>query len=203
MLLGSVLPALIGLAASFLFGPMRAIGMLVNLGADCIVAVLFIKSARELKARKPQFFDTLVLALVINVVGYILYSLFNLRGVSGVIGLITSTIVLSIALAISLCIYIMYYSKSVRVKVYFDGRPVHNSKYWNWIKLLPAFIISETATGPNNTQQTGGAPQQSHQESQQLSYPAQAEDKPVFCGECGAKNVRGTKFCGSCGKPIA
>jgi len=27
-------------------------------------------------------------------------------------------------------------------------------------------------------------------------------EKPVFCGECGAKNERGTKFCGSCGKPI-
>ncbi|MDR1117566.1 MAG: zinc ribbon domain-containing protein [Oscillospiraceae bacterium] len=25
------------------------------------------------------------------------------------------------------------------------------------------------------------------------------EDKPVFCGECGAKNERGAKFCGSCG----
>ena len=28
-------------------------------------------------------------------------------------------------------------------------------------------------------------------------------DKPVFCGECGAKNERGTKFCGGCGKPMA
>jgi len=26
--------------------------------------------------------------------------------------------------------------------------------------------------------------------------------KTVFCGECGAKNEKGTKFCGSCGKPI-
>jgi hypothetical protein len=31
---------------------------------------------------------------------------------------------------------------------------------------------------------------------------AQITDKPVFCGECGAKNDRGTKFCGNCGKPI-
>jgi len=29
-----------------------------------------------------------------------------------------------------------------------------------------------------------------------------AAEKPVFCGECGAKNPRGTKFCGSCGKPL-
>jgi hypothetical protein len=29
-----------------------------------------------------------------------------------------------------------------------------------------------------------------------------AKDKPVFCAECGAKNTRGVKFCGSCGKPL-
>lgn len=32
---------------------------------------------------------------------------------------------------------------------------------------------------------------------------AAAEEKPTFCGACGAKNVRGKKFCGSCGKPMA
>jgi len=36
------------------------------------------------------------------------------------------------------------------------------------------------------------------------SAPAAAAggDRPVFCGECGARNARGTKFCGGCGKPI-
>jgi len=28
-------------------------------------------------------------------------------------------------------------------------------------------------------------------------------DKPVFCGNCGAKNAKGTKFCGECGKAMA
>jgi hypothetical protein len=28
---------------------------------------------------------------------------------------------------------------------------------------------------------------------------APAGEKPVFCGQCGAKNNRGVKFCGSCG----
>ena len=32
--------------------------------------------------------------------------------------------------------------------------------------------------------------------------PAPREDKPVFCGNCGAKNTRGNKFCGECGKPM-
>jgi hypothetical protein len=27
-------------------------------------------------------------------------------------------------------------------------------------------------------------------------------DKPVFCGNCGAKNAKGKKFCGECGKPM-
>jgi len=29
-----------------------------------------------------------------------------------------------------------------------------------------------------------------------------AEEKPVFCGQCGAKNVRGVSFCGECGAPL-
>ena len=32
---------------------------------------------------------------------------------------------------------------------------------------------------------------------------ANAKEKPIFCGECGEKNVRGAKFCGACGKPLA
>jgi len=32
--------------------------------------------------------------------------------------------------------------------------------------------------------------------------PAAAAQKPVFCGQCGAKNERGTKFCGSCGAKL-
>jgi hypothetical protein len=31
---------------------------------------------------------------------------------------------------------------------------------------------------------------------------AKITGKPVFCGECGAKNEVGAKFCGSCGKPL-
>ncbi|MCL2043273.1 MAG: hypothetical protein FWG89_03945 [Treponema sp.] len=31
---------------------------------------------------------------------------------------------------------------------------------------------------------------------------AETEEKPLFCGECGAENKRGVKFCGSCGKAI-
>jgi uncharacterized membrane protein len=27
--------------------------------------------------------------------------------------------------------------------------------------------------------------------------------KPIFCGECGAKNEAGTKFCGGCGNPLS
>ncbi len=32
---------------------------------------------------------------------------------------------------------------------------------------------------------------------------AQQEAKPIFCGECGAKNEPGTKFCGSCGAKLS
>jgi len=32
--------------------------------------------------------------------------------------------------------------------------------------------------------------------------PTAPANKPVFCGQCGAKNERGTKFCGSCGAKL-
>jgi hypothetical protein len=31
---------------------------------------------------------------------------------------------------------------------------------------------------------------------------AAGASRPVFCGECGAKNEAGTKFCGECGNPV-
>jgi len=38
---------------------------------------------------------------------------------------------------------------------------------------------------------------------QPVSAAESSGDKPVFCGNCGAKNTKGTKFCGECGKPMA
>ncbi len=35
-----------------------------------------------------------------------------------------------------------------------------------------------------------------------VAAPQTAGAKPVFCGQCGAKNEAGTKFCGSCGSKI-
>ena len=199
------LPALIGIALSFLAGPIYGVGVLVSICSICIAAVFFIKSAMEMKARKQQFFDTLVLGLLINVCGGILSSLFTSMSVFGIGRFITSTISSIIGFAIGVCLYIMYFSKSVRVKVYFNSRPTQSSRYWNWIKLLPGFIIDETMPDPSKMQNMGSASQQSGQESQytQSSSTAQAEEKPKFCGECGAKNESETKFCGGCGKPLA
>jgi hypothetical protein len=58
---------------------------------------------------------------------------------------------------------------------------------------------------------------QNEQPAQQPAYAATAgsapsvqavsqapqKDKPIFCGQCGAQNNRGTKFCGGCGAPIS
>jgi uncharacterized membrane protein len=48
-------------------------------------------------------------------------------------------------------------------------------------------------TQSSNTQTTNAAG---------AAVPASV-DKPVFCGECSARNESGTKFCGSCGKSLA
>jgi len=49
----------------------------------------------------------------------------------------------------------------------------------------------------NKGQQEAPAPQPAY------AAAAGSGDKPVFCGNCGAKNAKGTKFCGECGKPMA
>jgi hypothetical protein len=197
------LPALIGIVASFMiYGFIYGIGTSVLIASLCVAAIFFVKSAIEMKARKPQFFDTLVLGLLINVGGGIVSSLLTIRSAYGVGSFISSTIGSIIGFAVGACLVIMYYSKSVRVKVYFSGRPVQSSRYWNWIKLLPPFIISETMPDPNQIQQMGNPQQAGQSQNTQPASSAQAEEKPKCCGECGAKNENGKKFCGNCGKPL-
>jgi len=64
--------------------------------------------------------------------------------------------------------------------------------------LLLVWAAQEGTHGPNDygpdPKETIGTP---------VSEKPAGEEKPVFCGECGAKNEKGTKFCGECGKPIA
>jgi hypothetical protein len=197
------LPALIGITASFMiYGLVYGIGTSVLIVSICIAAAFFVKSAIEMKARKPQFFDTLMLALLINIGGGIVSGLLTIRSAYGIGSFISSTIGSIIGFAIGACLVIMYYSKSVRVKVYFSGRPVQSSRYWNWIKLLPPFIISESMPDPNKIQQMVNPPQTGQSQHTQPPSPTQSGEKLKFCGECGVKNESGTKFCGSCGKPM-
>jgi len=35
-----------------------------------------------------------------------------------------------------------------------------------------------------------------------VATAAESVGRPVFCGQCGAKNAPGTRFCGSCGAPM-
>ena len=222
-LLGMALPALLGIVASFL-RPIYGVGVLVGVGASIVSTILLIKSAIELKAKKLQFFDTLVLALVINVCGSILSNFLTIRSAAGVGSVISSSIFSLIGFAIGICLYIMFFSKSVRVAVYFAGRPLQYSKYWDWIKLLPSFIISENMPDPTKMQQIGSTPQQSYYDPQNTqppppvqtppvqtppvqappvqAPPAQVEENVVFCSDCGAKNEGGKKFCSSCGKSM-
>ncbi|MDR3288627.1 MAG: zinc ribbon domain-containing protein, partial [Peptococcaceae bacterium] len=39
-------------------------------------------------------------------------------------------------------------------------------------------------------------------QDRQTAQDDASEEKPVFCGQCGAKNRRGTKFCGKCGNKL-
>ena len=181
ILLTMLIPALISIAASFLIGIVYAAGILVSIASVCVSAVLDIKAAIQMKARKTQFFDTLLLGMLVSLVGGILSNLLTIRGAYGVGRFIGSTIGSIIGVAIGLCLCVMYFSKSVRVNVYFSGRPLQDSRYWNWIKLLPQFIISDAMPDPSKMNQMGSRPQQSDGQTQdsqnaQSSYNAQSQN---------------------------
>ena len=185
ILLSMVIPALITIAASFLIGIVYAVGILVSIASVCVSAVLEIKTAIQLKARKSQFFDILLLAVVVSLVGGILSNLLTIRGVYGVGRFIGSTIGSIVGAAIGLCLCIMYFSKSVRVYVYFGNRPLQDSRYWNWIKLLPQFIISDAMPDPskmnqmgNRTQQPDGQTQDAQNAQQSSAGQSQSTDEP-------------------------
>jgi len=115
------------------------ISALVNIASAGIASLLFIRSVIQMKARDSRFFDTLTLGMLISCGGSVVASLLS----SGVTGFISSIIFTAIGFAIGMALTIMYFQRSVRVKVYFGGRPLHDSKYWDKIARLPDFIISE------------------------------------------------------------
>jgi hypothetical protein len=57
--------------------------------------------------------------------------------------------------------------------------------------------------GQKEAPSSAGQPAYAAAGTPQPNAPAgTAGDKPAFCGECGARNEAGIKFCGSCGKPL-
>ena len=151
-LLTMVIPALLSIAVSFLIGIVYLVGILISIITVCISAAFYIKAAIQLKARNLQFFDTYVNGILITFAGAIASSLLTITSIAGIGNFIGSVVGSIFGLAIGLGLSIMYFSKSVRVNTYFGERPVQKSRYWNWIKLLPSFITSETMPDPNNLQ---------------------------------------------------
>ena len=150
------LPALFSIVASLLRGPLYLIGVLVSIAATGVSVALNIKAAMQMKARNAQFFDTLVLSMLVSVGGSIVSSLLT----KGIVGLITGVIGGAIGFAIGMCLCVMYFSKSVRVNTYFGGRPLKQSKYWEYIQKLPDDIIADPVQNSTNTQQASEAPSQ-------------------------------------------
>lgn len=159
LILASVIPTLVSLASLFFYGIVYFLGILLSLLASVVFAIFCIKAAGQLKARNPQFFDTYVTAQLVYLAVNIVANLLQISGPYGVGSFISVTIGSIIGLAIGLCLSIMYFSKSVRVGVYFGCRPLHYSRFWAWIKILPDFIISDSMPDPNNIPQMGSQPQ--------------------------------------------
>ena len=171
--LGSGLVGLIAIGTSFIFGPLFGIGSLISIGSTIAFAIFAIMTATQMKARNRQFFDNFIMGFLIITVGNILSSLLQIRTAFGVGNFIGTLIGILIGAAIGLGLYIMYLSKSERVKVYFGGRPLESSRYWGWIRLLPNFIISEEVPDPNRMQQMGSQQNQNYNNQQNYQQPPQ------------------------------
>lgn len=63
----------------------------------------------------------------------------------------------------------------------------------------PVHTAPAAQTNPPATVSAPMAQPPAQSTAPQAQAPA---EKPVFCGQCGAKNERGTKFCGSCGAKL-
>jgi len=148
-----VVPVLSALAASsmylgryvtrYVYGSGWMISTVISIAITCVATVCYIRSAIQMKARNPRFFDIFVFGALITLAGSIVSSLSSIGGFYWVGGFIFTIILGAISFAVGVAIAIMYFQKSVRVKVYFGGRPLHDSRFWNIIKSLPDFIISE------------------------------------------------------------
>jgi ribosomal protein L40E len=66
------------------------------------------------------------------------------------------------------------------------------------IIILIVFWVQEGTAGENKF---GSDPKTGEGAGKKQANISSGE-KSVFCGECGAKNEKGAKFCGSCGKAL-
>lgn len=138
----------IGSIAILFFSFRYGISQIVSLVGTVAGAVIMFRAISQMKNGNYAFYDTYVLYYLV---------LAGTNIISDVINLSVSGIVISVlSAAIGLCLYTMYFSKSVRCGVYYDGkRPVNNSRYSNILRQLPAFIISDEPIGGNNNANNG------------------------------------------------
>lgn len=69
-------------------------------------------------------------------------------------------------------------------------------KDWNELKELKDVFKQQKSNAP------APVPAGAAAETGKKKAGTSTKEKSVFCGECGAKNPKGTKFCGECGKAI-
>jgi hypothetical protein len=144
-----------------------------------------------------------ILVVIVTLVSFLLFGLvFRLLNFSGMIGRVAGFVAFLLACFVAVTVKKAFIDSYILVKMmvsYMQDAPTTVITFDLYGKLCG--ISGKFKDLFNKGQQENPAPVVAAAGTAQPAAPV-SEDKPVFCGQCGAKNARGTKFCGSCGKPM-
>ena len=153
------------------------------------------------KLLKDAAKTTAIVVVLVVVVTLVLFLLFGLivrllplggSPIAGVIGFVAFLLACFIAWTVKKAFIDSYMMISMMVS-YMEEAPTYKIKFDLYGKLcgLSRKFKELFEKGQEESGSGKGAAQSSA-----------GKGNTVFCGECGAKNAKGTKFCGDCGKPI-
>jgi len=140
-----------------------------------------------------------IFVVVITLVLFLLFGgVFRLLGLDGTAGKIVGFAGLLLALFIAWAVKKAFIDSYILVNMvasYMEVAPSTQITFDLYGKLCG---LSSKFKELFNKGQQEPAPVYAAAEAGTAAIPA--SEKPIFCGECGTKNPKGTKFCGNCGK---
>jgi hypothetical protein len=147
-----------------------------------------------------------VLIIAVTLISFVLFAILsNLLFKDGSLKYIAQFVAFLIACCVALAIKVAFIDSYMLVKMmvsYMQEAPTTVITFDLYGKLCG--LSAKFKELFNKGQQEAQSPQPAYAAAggapAQMAAPV--GDKPKFCGNCGAKNAPGTKFCSECGKPM-